>query len=370
MVLVGLVAAGLTALALGGCSQLLGDPFDEDASSKFAAESGANHCGGVPPLTAEPLLPFVPAEEFEDSCTSCVADACSERADACLADAACRAILTCRAGCKDPACQACCGSFTRFGRDLSTDLNAPPAAEESLLFRSHELCVSSCRIKCGAGLNWECVGKPTYRWPSERRGTELRVQLELRVQGSFASLPAEVEAYSENDVPLARGQTGGWGKIELDLTHRSAFRGYFLITPQAAGYAKTIVYPGVLARNSRGNALIAPIDEEARYTPDAGRATAIFGAVDCLGYPAIGVRFELDGLASETWYAGLDVKLQRNAVATGESGVGGVLPLEPQESPVAVVATYDGRPIAHTTFLLRSGYVSEVGLFPLSIGGQ
>lgn len=310
-----------------------------------------------------PLLPFVPEDALAEGCASCAMDGCSEERELCLSDVTCRGLLACRSRCKDPACMARCGSFTRFGGG-SVSSNGIPTAPESRAYEVYEGCVSgSCRGPCGIGLNWDCLGSATYRWPRDLGG-DLPVQLEVLDRRAYAPTPASVEAYGLGDTFLDRGETGAWGQVTLNLNARSTFAGYFTIIPKLDGLVSELYYPGTLFRPTR---LAAPIlFAPSPVTPKPGLAGAVFSVRDCLGRQATGVSFQLEELPGDAWYLLAESFVQNKALTTNDSGTGGINNLMPQQDLVYVNAIRADRTVARAGFRLREDSLSLVELWPLS----
>jgi hypothetical protein len=355
---------------LSGCAELIGDPFEVDTEVDDITSANHGNCSIVSAVATDPPLPFVPAEEFTDSCVRCAKDSCADLAELCMRDATCRAVLTCRARCKDPACIACCGSFMRVGNDFSADFGLPTVAEESALFTSYEKCmaVGNCRGSCGTGLNWECVESSAYRWPKDLR-RDLPVQLEVRSAEDFGIVPARVDAYGVGDTePLDSGETGGWGQLTLNLGARATFNGYFEVVPKDTEFARMLSYSGTLFRPARVSLLGVPAETGA--IPDVDHAVVLLGVSDCLGYPASGVSFSLRGIDSKAAYIDGDESLQLDADSTFESGIGIFPPVMTQGQMVRVDAEQGQRAVARASVLIRGGYITDVNLYPISGDGQ
>ena len=338
----------LLLVALCACREIVGFDDPDDAARGVEASSAV-------------LLPFVPGPDFKDSCEACARDSCGEARETCLEDGVCRGLFDCSSRCDNPVCFARCGSFATFGGTAL--FPGDPIGIESLRFGESLGCVyDSCRDACGFGVTWDCLEDDKYRWP-QTWSDSLPVQLGIVREGAPYPVAAHVEAFTNADAFLDRGDTGEWGQVELDLSFRTTFYGYFVIVPRIGGLASEIYYPGNLFRPSRG--AISVVDASMFVDPDARDAAAMFSISDCLGYRASGVSFEIEGVqAQSSWVLTSFGALTPGETVTSEFGTAGLLGLPPQEHTVYVRATRRGQTLARRPILLRERFVTRVDLYP------
>jgi hypothetical protein len=341
--------AVLLLVLLVACRDIVG--FEE------APESGIDL-----PMQSEPILPFVPADDLRSGCEACARESCGELRETCLGDDVCRDLLQCRSRCGDPVCFARCGSFATFHGNLQ--VTGYPVGAESPLYASYDDCVAStnCREACGIGLNWECLGNESYRWP-KRSAVPIPVQMSIFNEHTGAATPAGVEASDDADRLLDRGDTGEWGQVELDLRMGNTFAGYFTIVPKLQTLRSVLYYPGTLFRPTRGVVgVIMPFERNV----ESPLTAAMFSIRDCLGYFASGVSFEIDGVVPLAQWSVTSGLSGANNEPTSEVGTTVLDGVAPQPDTVVVRAVRRDRMVARRVIYLRKGVMTRADLWPLS----
>jgi hypothetical protein len=349
------------------CRQIVG--FDAPKS-----ESGGAGADNLP--KALPLLPFVPQPQFMDTCTSCAVQKCDAQHQACVDDPQCRELLRCYSACSDPVCIARCGSYDLL--DYSWGGPSGPfagrrGAEVSLL-SSYQRCISSygCPTDCGWGLDWGCLDNSNrYRWPTgpylENRPLHLKLEVVFR---NNIGASARVSAYNPWGVGmgalwLAPRETDGWGQVELEFS--SVVDAVLQIESSAGALDefRMLDYSGPFFRNTRLSHDVFPIDLPP-VSPHAGFAGVIIAVSDCIGAPAAGIAFELEGASGQSYsYYGLMDQFVLGA-NTDQTGAGGFADVSPTNTTVTVLAKHGERTVARRTVYLRQDWLTSVVLRPLS----
>jgi hypothetical protein len=331
-------------VAITGCRQIVG--FDE-----------------TPPEPADgaPFLPFVPAPQYLDACTSCAADKCMTEHQACLDDASCKAMLRCRGACSNPVCIARCGSFDLIDYADSRDAIAGRRGAENANFADYHRCVSwyGCRAECGAGLNWDCTAR--YPWPNYPEHNPLSLQLELLDEvGNGAS--ASVTAYIGQGAITQPAHTAGWGQTELKIPSSASGPAFLQVEsdPDALDELRMLDYSGPFFRDTRLSRTVFPVGHP--IFPQSGFAGVLVVATDCLGFTASGITFELDGTSSRADYNFGDVSNVENTNKTGM----GLFKDVSANGTITVRARKDEVIVAQQRVELRENWLTSVVLRPLT----
>ena len=352
-------------VSLVGCRQLV--DFDDPSPESGVADQDD-------PPKALPFVPFVPEPEFAEACTRCAADKCSAQHQACVDDVQCRDLLRCYGACSDPLCIARCGSYDL--RDYSWGGPHGPFAgrrgAESALLSAYQRCVSvyDCPTDCGAGLDWGCVGNSRYRWPIGPYLAEspLHLQLELQFPNDIG-VSARVSAYYPfgGAIGFLPRDPNGWGQVELELT--TVFDGWLQIESDTGALDEFHIldYSGPFFRDTRLSRDVFPIDAHSVY-PHAGFAGVIIAVTDCLGAPASGITFELEGASGQSYaYHSLQDQFEWGGKTDVQHGAGGFADVSPANATVVTVRAKRGeQKVAQRTVSLRENWLTSVVLRPLS----
>jgi hypothetical protein len=347
------VCCAIVLVAIAGCRQIV--DFDE-------------------PSLPLPFVPFMPAPEHGETCASCAAEKCSAQHQACVDDPQCRELLRCHGACSDPLCIARCGSYDLldYTWGAGSAWTAGRRGAEDARFSDHQFCVSQeCSDDCGWGLDWGCVDKSNrYRWPSEphAESSPLHVKLEVLLAQN-AGVPADVSAFFPSgtgmDVLLQASETNAWGQVDLEFP--------FVADPilqiesqnDAADEFRVLDYSGPFFRDTRLSRSVFPSDFRP-VSPHEGFAGVLIAVRDCIGAPASGIAFELEGAKGKLYkfdgmggFADVDTR-------TDWLGAGGFEDVSPADATVTVRAKRGAQIVARRKVLLRKNWVTSVVLRPLS----
>lgn len=351
----------LFAFTLAGCTH--------DSSGLYATE-GSKRVRSTPAVTELPLLPSVTGDSTTDAkCAACAKDKCAVARGRCLEDDDCMHMLACKGKCSDPAClQACTAKleFSAWYEDLST-----------CVFRD------ACDVECRSGENFACVGQ--YSWPV---ATQSRFPVRFNFSGDYFStvglrfksflVGAAVRACPSS--PCNDNNSNDSGRVDAtngislnligDVTGR--FPGFLEIEDARNGFfgVRMRVYPEPLARATELRMVLLdgyPLQTQTGglLDLDAG-APLVIEMIDCLGYGARNVRFELPDLP--------DVKVGHYAegfVYGADSTTVG-LALVPDIPGTARESRIHGRAVrigtqevvADALVEVRSGWITELMLQP------
>ena len=350
-------------VSIAGCREIV--DFDEPPPA--SSDAGARE-----PPKALPFLPFVPAPEYRETCTSCAAEKCDSQHQACVDDPQCRELLRCYGVCSDPLCIANCGSYDLLDYSWGgpNGLLAGRRGAESALLTAYQRCVPvyDCRTDCGYGLDWSCLKNNRYRWPMwpYMEKSPLHLQLELLFPNDIG-VSARVSAYLPSGGPfgfLSR-EPNGWGQVELEFS--GVFDGFLQIEsdPGALDEFHVLDYSGPFFRDTRLSRDVFPIDVHPPY-PHAGFAGVIIAVTDCVGSGASGITFELEGALGQSYaYYSLDDMFDFGG-KTDLTGAGGFADVSPANATVTVLAKRDERIVARRRVDLRENWLTSVVLRPLS----
>jgi hypothetical protein len=362
------LCCAIALVSIAACRQVVG--FDKPPRETHDASTAES----PKPL---PLLPFVPEPEYAETCTSCATQMCSAQHQACVDNTQCKEMLRCYGGdaCSDPLCIARCGSYDLL--DYAWRSGGPVQGRrgaEVALFSAYQACVSvdNCPTDCGWGLDWGCLDKsPRYRWPPGL-GVNLKLEL-LFPEGGLVS--ARVSAYATgtatgmgfvNQLPR---ETGGWGQVELEFPPGN-FDGFLQIESDAGALyeVRMLDYSGPFFRDTRLSRNVFPVDLRPP-SPHAGFAGVIIAATDCIGAPASGITFELEGASGQVYsYAPENPPWSVWVLGANSdvSGVGGFADVSPANTTVTVLAKRGEQTVARRTVYLRENWLTSVILRPLS----
>jgi hypothetical protein len=239
------------------------------------------------------------------------------------------------------------------------------AAPENVRKDEYQWCIErKCRDACGLGVNWECLGSETYRWPKDSDGP-LPVQLRVIAELGNVDVSASVEAHNDRDAFFDRAETGAWGQVELDVNSQFTFSGYFQITPKLGSIGSMLYYPPKLFRASRGG--VGVVDPATLpNAPEEELVSAALSMSDCLSYPASGVSFEIEGKSPRSTWAAAGDNLTPGMSITTEFGIVGLQGFNPEPDPVTVRAVRRDQTVARRSVKLRKGFFVRVDLVPLS----
>ena len=324
-----------------------------------------------------PPLPFVPDAERIDKCRACAEANCTPERDACIADAACTALLQCRGICSDPDCLARCGEKTYADRDRF-------ARPDNEIFAAYETCLSEreCRSECGWSKNWDCVNG--YDWSVEQ---PTHVPLELELHPFGAVMEAQVSACSECSADecdvIDRTQTDAWGQAVIDVGGVGSTGCSMSFLEMDFGEAQTAtLYAG-------GPQPSSPFQREARWAFDFGQPNqfsgdprfgdtadptftfVLLGAVDCLGVAALGVSFEIEGdypSAVRFYFTGTVPSADATETTDADIPIGGFVGRPAGD--FSVRAKFAGKRVGSRDGVrVREGGQTVVIMFPDTTGG-
>jgi hypothetical protein len=301
-------------------------------------------------------------------CTQCARDACEGERAACMAEARCRSLLECHSRCGDPACSARCGSYATSETPIQSSIYQLQRTDESERFSLYYECVAeaNCRVACGLGVNWSCLKKQTYRWPTRpQRDDDASIELRVDVVevNNYLGVPAHISAHASDTTLLANAPTAGWGQAELQLPIVETFDGYLEIEPDSQGFGKQFAYSAPVFRSTRSVNVVFE-DNAALPSPQPGTAAIGVVAFDCLGVPAPGITFELEQAVGQPWYTSNATLPTRNITQTELLGSGGISDVPASYDEVALIAKRDGEPVARRSIHVRANWLTIVGLLP------
>ena len=345
-------------VSIAGCRQIVG--FDEPS----------------PPL---PLVPFVPAPEFAETCTSCAAEKCGAQHQACVDDPQCRALLRCYGKCSNPLCMASCGSYDPS--DYSwVRWNTGLRGAESALLTAYQKCVSvyECPADCGWGLDWGCLDERSqYHWPSQPYVDDSPIHVKLEVllidTGVSASVGAFFPTGTGMDVLVPTSETNAWGQVDLEFPTVTDPILQIKSTDGSFYEFRVLDYSGPFFRDTRLFRAVFPSDFHSVSPSDAEFAGLIIAVSDCIGAPAVGITFELEGANGHPYkYADTD-NYFGTVGPTDRLGAGGFRDVRPDDGwsaaadkMVTVLAKRGKETVARRTVLLRANWLTSVVLRPLS----
>jgi hypothetical protein len=354
----------ILAVALIGCTH--------DSSGLYATAPSSNDAGEANAVaeTPLPLLPSRPSDsDTYASCAACAKDKCAAAREHCLEDDDCTDMLACKGKCSDPACLQACEAkleLSAWYDDLGT-------------------CVfeQACNVECKAGENFACVGH--YNWPVATQ-SRFPVRFDFGLNySSTASLRfksflvgAEVRACpsspcTDNNLNDS-ARVDSTNSVSLDLIGDLAgrFAGFLEIEDARSGFfgARMRVYPEPLARAMELRMVL--LDGYALQSQTGGLLDLEAGAplviqiVDCLGFGARNVRFELPDLPGvEVGHYGEGVVYGAEATSVGLALVPDVPETASQKQIRGrVVRVGTGEIVAEALVEVRAGWITELMLRP------
>jgi len=358
-------------LAIKRCCMLLvalvGCTHDSNALYESAPSSSSV---GATRMTELPMLPSRPGDPAtEASCAACAIDRCAVARENCLEDDDCTDMLTCKGKCSDPACLQACEATLRH----------------SAWYEDLWTCVyqSNCETECKSGENFACVGG--YNWPM---ATQSRFPVRFNFSGDYFStvglrfksflVGAIVRACpsspctdnSRND----SGRVDATNKVSLDLIAdvTGRFPGFLEIEDPQSGFfgVRMRVYPEPLARAMEFRMVLLdgyPLQIQTGGLLDlqAG-APLVVQMVDCLGYGARNVRFELPAVSEvKVGHYGPGLVYGADATSVGLALVPNVPDAARQNQLRGrVVQLGTDEVVAEAYFHVRSGWLTELLLRP------
>jgi hypothetical protein len=373
------LCCAIVLVAIPACSQIVG--FDGPPP----APSDAGPPKPKPKPKPMPLVPFIPQPEYAATCESCASQNCNAEHQACVDDPQCRELLRCYGACSDPLCIARCGSYDLLDYSWGGPhgVYAGRRGAESALLSAYQRCVSvyggclttgCCLTACGWGLDWGCLQSSRYRWPIGRSGpylekSPLHLKLELMFPNDIG-VPARVSTYlPSGPAGFLPREPNGWGQVELEFS--GVLDGFLQIESDTGALDEFHIldYSGPFFRDTRLSRDVFPIDVHPPY-PHAGFAGVIIGVTDCVGAPASGITFELEGASGPSGqsYSYYSVKDMFDfGGKTDETGAGGFADVSPANGTVTVLAKRGEQTVARRTVSLRENWLTSVVLRPLTL---
>ncbi len=341
-----------------------------DSSGLYAAAAASKDAGATRAVTELPRLPSRPGNsDTYASCAACASDKCAAARDHCLEDDDCTDMLACKGQCSDPACLQACEAkfeFSAWYEDLWT-------------------CVfqQACNIECKSGENFACVGD--YNWPM---ATQSRFPVRFNFSGDYFStaglrfksflVGAEVRACpgspcTENNLHDS-GRVDSANGVSLNLIGdvSGRFPGFLEIEDPQSGFfgVRMRVYPEPLARSTELRMVLIdgyPLQAQTAGSLDLDDgAPLVIQMVDCLGYGARNVRFELPELS------GVKVGHFSEGIVYGADATSVGLALVADVPPAARQNRIRGRAVrvgteevvAEALVEVRAGWITELMLRP------
>lgn len=314
------------------------------------------------------IAPFRLDGDARAACETCARERCSDELAACQGDLQCRGLLECHSQCADPVCAARCGAYAAGHQAVQSSLYQLDRTVENPRFGLYSDCVAeaNCRVECGVGIDWSCLGDSAYRWPTRtERAGDAGVQLRADVIEftNYNGVPAQVAAYASDGTQLSAASTAGWGQAQLELRIAETFDGYLEIRPDSPSLGKQLAYFAPFFRPTRAASVVF-LDNGERPSPKEGTAAIAVIAHDCLGIPAPGLTFELEQSVGELWYTTNRTAATPNATQTGLRGSGGVWNIPGSLDEVALLAKHAGDVVARRLIRVRADWLTTVNLYP------
>jgi hypothetical protein len=158
-------------------------------------------------------------------------------------------------------------------------------------------------------------------------------------------------------------ETNGWGQVELEFPNVVDPILQIESSAVALNEFHVLDYSGPFFRDTRLSIDVFPSDLQPVY-PHAGFAGVIIAVSDCIGAPATGITFELEGASGQLYSYGT-MGFVLDAI-TDPVGAGGFADVSPANATVTVLAKRDERIVARRRVDLRENWLTSVVLRPLN----
>lgn len=322
---------------------------------------------------------------WPEACEACLGERCLGETRACAGDATCEANIVCDAACEDPACYPACWLATdpdgRWGNACD---GAEPEEDDDYVdpFSDYWGClIRRCRVECGLGVTWGCVG--AFRWPAPDAevvdGLKFSyhvydyINISRDVEGASVSACQRGDVTCAQPVDTATTDADGYACLEVPVASNVGFTGFFRVVHEDyvtidEQYGRPLYASGTseLIAISKAADSVFWATMDMAWDPSRGLVTVELW--DCTWEMAPGVAIEISTADDETvrFYVTGSGDFSFTQTESSIAGIGAFVNVPVTDEPARVIARLaeTGEIVGCHEVYVRPGVRTNLTLYP------